>query len=91
MNLYDLHADPEKLAGYDILSGRKPIKNPMMAMEFAFLTTKRLPKSEPYIMKDPEAAFKYSTAIMHERWPEAEPYIKQNQEYWERYKDIFSI
>jgi len=38
----------------------------------------RVPEFEPYIMKDPQAAYIYARSIIKGRWPEAEPVIMKN-------------
>ncbi len=45
------------------------------------LNRKPWPEAEPYIMKDPEWAYKYVNNILHKPWPEAEPYIAKNPQY----------
>ena len=40
---------------------------------------------EPYIMKEPEWAFKYARDVLKRRWTEAEPYIIKNPYYASQY------
>ena len=35
-------------------------------------------EAEPYIMKDPEYAYKYARYVIEGRWPEAEPCIMKS-------------
>jgi hypothetical protein len=41
----------------------------------------RIPKFEPYIVKNPRLAYSYSKEIIKGRWKEAEPYIMQSPDY----------
>jgi hypothetical protein len=62
--------------------------NPKVATDVAIGKNKRLPKSEPYIAKDPQSAYRYAVHILHDRWPEAEEAMA-NSEYKDWYLKTF--
>jgi hypothetical protein len=55
-----------------------------------YVTKKRTPEIEPYILKDPENAFLYARNVLGWRWVEAEPFIKQDPTLWEYYQRYFN-
>jgi hypothetical protein len=51
----------------------------------ANMLERRIPEAEPYIIEDPDAAFKYALYIIKSRWPEAEPYIIEDPDAADSY------
>ena len=84
MILYNLHANPEKLRGFDIVTS----KVPELACEQAKRNPELRPKLEPAIMKSPLRAYWYARYVLKRRWPEAEPYIMKDPLHWHLYKDM---
>lgn len=54
---------------------------PKGILKYARAHGHRWRKAEPYIIKDPELAYKYARDVLKERWPEAEPYIMKDPEW----------
>ena len=71
MNIYNLHSNPETLAGFD-----QRAEVPEILEELVY--TKQEPAIEQKIMQDPYWAYRYARDVLEERWPEAEPVIMKD-------------
>jgi len=62
------------------------MKNPLKVLTYTkYVTGKRWPEAEPYLLKNIWATIRYFKFFISEfkggRWPEAEPYILKDSEY----------
>ena len=83
MNLYNLHAKPESLDGYKVVSET----NPHIFWEKYKNNPEELKKREKYIAKDAESALLYARFTLNGPFPAGEEAISKDAEYAKDYAE----